>query len=265
MAAVTGISWAHSTLNYWIGCSKVSAACDHCYAERDWDHRKHRVQWGPRGDRSPTKTWEAPYKWQREASAFFQAHGERRRVFVNSLSDWGDNHRSIGQDWRDAGHRAWRDCPDLDFLILTKRPGNLLKPGFLPADWSAERYPNVWIGTTVENQEAADMRLQVLERIEARVRFASIEPLLEDIQILQYLAWLDWVLVGGESGPHARHFDDDWARHILRDCRRADVLRTGRRPVAFHLKQRSQADHPSTFRNFDSFPADLRLREVPLP
>jgi protein gp37 len=239
MADNTGISWAHSTLNYWIGCTKVSPACDACYAERDQDKRFHRVMWGPHG------------------AAFFAKHGEKRRVFVNSLSDFGDNHPTIKQEWRDAAHKAWKDCPDVIFMILTKRPQNLLKPGYLPDDWSADNYPNVWIGTTTENQEEADRRIPHLLKIDAAIRFLSCGPLLGPLYIMEgprsspkekHLAPLTgWrgtdgdgnplpygpkihlVIVEGESGPDARPTHPDWVRSLRDQCAAAGTV--------FHFKQ----------------------------
>lgn len=255
MAEETKISWAHSTLNYWIGCTKVSEACDHCYAEAEWADRRKRVVWGPHGDRSPTKTWNQPYKWQREAGAFYAAHGSRRRVFVNSLSDFGDNHRSIRQSWRNEAFRAWRQCPDLDFLILTKRPQNLLKPGYLPADWGSG-YANVWLGTTVENQAQCDLRVPLLGVVPAALRFLSMEPLLELVDLPRaWMPQIGWILVGGESGKAPRHMNLGWPRSL-----RAQARATG---TMFHMKQLSQADQPYSFKKFEYFPADLQVREVP--
>jgi protein gp37 len=260
MADETGISWAHSTLNYWIGCTNVSPACDRCYAERDQDKRFHRVVWGPHGARQATKTWQQAYKWQREAPAFFAKHGEKRRVFVNSLSDFGDNHPTIKQEWQ--------DCPDVIFMILTKRPQNLLKPGYLPADWSAENYPNVWIGTTTENQEEADRRIPHLLKIDAAIRFLSCGPLLGPLDLYSRIFvekecpnWemdgstppicpetgaqeccrdcdftgfvsesaVHLVIVEGESGPDARPTHPDWVRSIRDQCKAAGTV--------FHFKQ----------------------------
>jgi protein gp37 len=281
MADETKISWAHSTLNFWIGCTKVSAACDGCYAERDWDHRKHRVEWGPHGDRSPTKTWGNAARWQRQAETFHMEHGCRRRVFVNSLSDFFDNHRSIDPSWRAAAWQIFRDCPDLDFLLLTKRPQNIAK--MLPDDWG-KGYPNVWLGTTVENQEEADRRVPVLLGVPAALRWLSCEPLLGPVDLrmihlrrsgergtdlsnrlgdyVQPLRGnfvdspkIHWVIAGGESGPDARPMPLEWALQLSAHCAEAGT--------AFHFKQLSEADHPRSFRAFDSFPADLQVREVP--
>lgn len=254
MADHTKIEWADATANFWIGCTKLSPACDNCYAERDWDHRKHRVTWGPHGDRSPVKAGALVCaKMQRGAAAFIAAHGRRPRIFVNSLSDFADNHRSIQPEWRAAVWQAARDCPDVIFMILTKRPQNL--PGYLPADWG-DAYPNVWLGTTAENQTEADRRAEELGEVPAAKRFLSMEPLLGPVNLnslgvrsecdhedaivewdtnalncseCEEEALLDWVIVGGESGPGARPMHPDWARSLRDQCAAAGV--------AFHFKQ----------------------------
>lgn len=185
MADNTKIEWADATANFWIGCTKLSPACDHCYAERDWDHRKHRVTWGPHGDRSPVKAGaDVMRKMQRRAAAFKSEHGRPPRVFINSLSDFADNHRSIDPAWREAVWQAARDCPDVVLMILTKRPQNL--PYYLPSDWG-QGYLNVWIGTTVENQVEADRRIPDLLATPAVVRFLSCEPLLGPVDLTRWL------------------------------------------------------------------------------
>ena len=132
----------------WIGCTKVSAACDHCYAEA-WDHRFGGERWGPHANRTRTKTWGNPIKWNRQA----EGAPERPRVFVASLADVFDNHKSILTSWRRELWALIRQCPNLDFLMLTKRPQNI--PRYLPEDWG-DGYPNVWLGATVESQKEAD-------------------------------------------------------------------------------------------------------------
>ena len=245
MAETTGIEWADATANFWIGCTKLSPACDHCYAERDWDHRKHRVQWGPHGDRSFVKAGEQVIrKMQRLSRAFIAARGRKPRVFVNSLSDFADNHRSILPEWREKVWQMARECPDVTLMILTKRPQNL--PDYLPDDWGAG-YPNVWVGTTAENQTEADRRVSLLLTTSAAVRFLSCEPLLGpvDLECIPCNGWvikslsggiyrpygaawerypkLDWVIVGGESGPKARPMHPDWARSLRDQCEAAGV------------------------------------------
>lgn len=226
MADNTKIEWADATANFWIGCTKLSPACDHCYAERDWDLRKHRVTWGPHGDRSPVKAGaQVMRRMQTRAAAFREEHGRPPRVFINSLSDFADNHGSINPAWREAVWQAARECPDVILMILTKRPQNL--PGYLPADWGSG-YSNVWIGTTVENQVEADRRRGHLRAIPAVVHFVSYEPALGPVD---WAGWdfINWLIAGGESGPKARPSHPDWYRAALGFARANGI--------AFHFKQ----------------------------
>lgn len=218
MAETTNIEWADATANFWIGCTKLSAACDGCYAEADWDHRYGRVQWGPHGDRSPVKAGAVVVrKVQRNDAAFIAEHGRKPRIFVNSLSDFADNHKSIQQEWREAVWQLARECPDVILLILTKRPQNL--PRYLPADWG-DGYPNIWLGTTVEH-ETEHRRADALRAVPAALRFLSCEPLLGPIA--PDLTSIGWVICGGESGKHARPMHPDWARSLRDQCAAAEV------------------------------------------
>src|SRR5262249_23150259 len=125
MGEKTEIAWTDSTQNFWIGCTKVSGACDNCYAERDMDHRRGRVKWGPHGERSKTKTNMQPFRWQRKAAAFQAEHGRRQRVFCSSLSDVWDNAVPIA--WQVEMLHTIRQTPDLDWLLLSKRLQNIRK------------------------------------------------------------------------------------------------------------------------------------------
>ena len=247
MAENSSIEWTHHTFNPWIGCTKVSPACDHCYAE-DWDKRyeggKH---WGPKAPRRLTSAanWNKPRQWNKVA----EERGIRYRVFCASLADVFDNKAPEG-----ARDRLWqliRETPHLDWLLLTKRPQNIAK--MLPADWD-EGYRNVWLGTTVENQEEADRRIPHLLRVPAKVRFLSCEPLLGPVQLWTYddgdlygpgviyygsdtglyhdespegyddsRVGIHWVIAGGESGPNYRPASPDWFRGLRDQCLSAGV------------------------------------------
>ena len=173
MAENSAIEWTDHTVNFWIGCTKVSPACDHCYAERDWSMagRFSRVEWGPHGERSPTKD---PMREVARIAAGAAKRGRRERVFINSLSDWADNHKSISDDLRASIFDAARLHPGLDLILLTKRPQNIAR--YLPGDWG-DGYRNVWLGVTAENQEEADRRIPILLATPAAVRWVSAEPL----------------------------------------------------------------------------------------
>ena len=220
MGEQTGIEWADHTFNPWIGCTKVSAACDNCYAER-WGAR-FGVQWGNHDRRrTSVATWRQPLTWNHAA----KAAGVRRRVFCASLADVFDN--QVPDQWRWDLFDLIGQCPDLDWMLLTKRPQNIEKmlPGpLLPF------YQNVWIGTTVENQGEADRRIPHLLRTVAARRFLSCEPLLSPLDLWLYLdplrlfaRHIDLVIVGGESGPGARPMHPDWARSLRDQCSAADV------------------------------------------
>lgn len=246
MGENSGIEWCDHTFNPWIGCTKVSPACDHCYAEA-WDKRFGGERWGPHAPRRRTKTWDQPVKWNREAAA----QGRRFRVFCASLADVFDNHGSITSGWRgDLWHLIAR-TPHLDWLLLTKRPQNIAK--MLPDGYGApawgKGWPNVWLGTTVENQEEADRRIPHLLKVPAAVRFLSCEPLLGPVDLTEIAVWrpelhasimldvmrgtggtpktppgrLDWVIAGGESGPGARPMHPDWPRALRDQCAAAGV------------------------------------------
>jgi protein gp37 len=260
----SSIEWTHHTFNPWIGCTRVSPGCQHCYAETMMDKRYGKVKWGPQGKRMRTSTdyWKQPLKWNREAAAA----GERRRVFCASLADVFESKRDQARDmhsWRSDLFSLIRMTPHLDWLLLTKRPEMIfpLFPWFIT---EIEKYPNVWIGTSVENQEYADKRIPELLKIPAAVRFLSVEPLLGPVNLLPYLQmqWtgmgeetpmIDWVIVGGESGPGARPMHPDWARALRDQCRAAEV--------PFFMKQMGGARDKGG--DLSAIPEDLRTRQFP--
>lgn len=217
MGENSGIEWTHHTFNPWIGCQKVSPACDACYAEA-WDRRFGGERWGPKAARTRTSNanWRKPLQWNRRAAA----DGVRARVFCASLADVFDNHRSIQPEWRAALWSLIRSTPHLDWLLLTKRPQNIAR--FLPEDWG-RGYPNVWLGTTVENQTEADRRIWPLNNVPAKVRFLSMEPLLGPVDLSRQINLLHWVIAGGESGPNARPTSPEWVRWLRGQCQAAGV------------------------------------------
>jgi protein gp37 len=231
------IEWTDHTFNPWIGCTKVSPGCDHCYAERDMADRLKVVQWGPHGARVRTKpaNWAKPMAWNRRHDEFFARHGRRQRVFCASLADVFDN--GVDPAWRADLFALIHQTPNLDWLLLTKRIGNAHQmigealitmtgdTALLPS-WP---WPNVWIGASIVNQEEADRDIPKLLQVPARVRFLSMEPLLGPVDLRQAhvapvrLPRVDWVIVGGESGPAARPIHPDWARDLRDQCAAAGV------------------------------------------
>ena len=159
------------------GCQKVSPGCDHCYAETQNNFRKwNGGKWGPHAPRKRTSesNWKKPLQWQRQAAEA----GERRRVFCASLADVFDNKAPDGA--RDDLFDMIRETPSLDWLLLTKRPENIRK--MLPSDWG-DGYPNVWLGTTAEDQQWYNRRWSILRKIPAAVHFISYEPALGPLNI----------------------------------------------------------------------------------
>lgn len=302
MAEKSNIEWCDSTLNWWEGCTKVGPGCDHCYAEA----RNARFgggaapNWGPGAprrltsehNRSNLRRWnkrpfcECPAcGWrgeERDANTIVgllnivenwcpECHKEvvkpaRRRVFCSSLSDVFDN--EVPTEWRADLLNLVRQCPNLDFLLLTKRIGNVvtlieevIRHIETLSDWSdtGPAHPleplrnwlanwmllgkapaNVWIGATICNQAEADRDIPKLLAVPAAVRFLSIEPLLGPVDLhytrlciqaqrsqlaraINGETWLDWVIVGGESGPKARPMHPDLVRSLRDQCAAAGV------------------------------------------
>ena len=265
------ISWTTDTWNPWIGCHKVSPGCKHCYAET-LVMRMGRVFSIVR--RAAPATFNAPLKWQRSLLSELprlrpdDVDGPRysnsdassdpplpEYVFTCSLSDFF--HEDADQ-WRDEAWEIIRRTPHLTYQILTKRPERIAEhlpktcfrcgtpsPGDDPAD-DAEVYchhfwrpwPNIWLGTSVENQVYAEKRISQLVNVPAVVHFLSCEPLLGPIDfgtrritytdkttitLSGFLSDIEWVIVGGESGKDFREMNLDWARSIRDQCRAASV------------------------------------------
>jgi len=259
MADTTAIEWCDSTFNPWIGCTRVSPACDDCYAARSTPARTLGVAWGPGEQRRLTSdaNWQLPVRWQRQAAAFYAQHGRRRRVFCASLADVFDN--EVDPGWRSNLLRLILDTPALDWLLLTKRIGNVTPMlAEIAGDlqlvahhaWTGALPPNVWLGITVVNQAEADRDVPKLLWTPAAVRFLSVEPMLGAINLrcidvdgdheihpltgttecvdetdeeAPDLRGLDWVICGGESGPKARPMHPDWARSLRDQCASAGV------------------------------------------
>jgi protein gp37 len=224
MAKDTSIEWTDHTFNPWWGCTKVSPGCDHCYAEQ-WAKRVGESVWGHHEPRRffTDAHWRQPRSWNAEAAA----SGIRRRVFCASMADVFEDRRDL-----DATRaRLWQliaDTPHLDWQLLTKRPQAIRRL----APWG-DRWPaNVWLGTTVEDQTRAQLRVPTLLEIPARVRFLSCEPLLGPVDLSSFVSapnQIHWIIAGGESGPGARPMGPSWARQLRDFCRS--------QRIAFHFKQ----------------------------
>ena len=326
MGQKTHIAWTDATLNFWSGCTKVSAGCAHCYAETMAKRFAKIGKWGNGAKR------------QRHASAFkladklnkepwvcdecgesspknegcpkcASAYQHRRRVFSLSLGDWLDEEAPI--EWLAEMMDTIRRCPAIDFLLLTKRPENWcsrLRDAYvflyrlerhsdrnkMIEDWHGGYPPlNVWLGVSVENQQAVDERIPELIKIPAVVRFLSVEPMLEAIDFFRpwqnevltsretMLEKIDWAIFGGESGPGARPCAVDWIRDGMRQCREAGVApfvkQLGSNPLETpspvhvadgNARPKTPSLPPLRLRDKkggdpSEWPADLRVREFP--
>ncbi len=202
MAKKSKIEWCDSTFQPWLGCTKISPACDNCYAE-GWAKRSGMVKWGQGQERRRTSAsnWKQPIKWNKQSKIAFDAwdvfkktnpgltdyqliqkgfiEPQKPRVFCASLADVFDN--EVPNEWRSDLWALIKATPYLDWLIVTKRIGNALT--LLPCDFNPENYPNVWIGATVCDQEEADRDIPKLLAVNAAIRFLSIEPMLGHINL----------------------------------------------------------------------------------
>lgn len=254
MSANSKIEWTDHTFNPWIGCTKVSPACDHCYAEVSTPSRTLGVVWGPHAERRRTSAgnWAMPKRWNAQAGAFQVQHGRRQRVFCASLADVFDN--AVPAQWRADLFTLIASTPNLDWLLLTKRIGNVKTMLAELAHGSDEALslldmmplPNLWLGATIANQDEADRDIPKLLSVPAAKRFLSMEPLLGPVDLTniappsvegrewhgidsitpanrQLRGCIDWVIVGGESGQHARPMHPDWARSLRDQCQAAGV------------------------------------------
>jgi protein gp37 len=228
MAGFSKIEWTDSTFNPWVGCTKIKrakhkpSACDFCYAEK-WAKRSGQVTWGNYPRRRTTASyWNAPVAWNRGAKEFQSKFGRRQRVFCASLADVFDN--QVDPIWRVDLFELIRDCDQLDWLLLTKRPQNIRK--MLPTDWGTG-YANVWLGTTAEDADAYQQRVSHLLALSAIVRFVSYEPALGPLGPISISGHVpDWIIIGGESGVRSdllRETNPQWARDAISECRRENV------------------------------------------
>ncbi len=310
MSEATKIEWATSTGNPWVGCTKVSPGCKNCYAAALDNQRFSRTMgggtkanpishWGKGAPRFRTKGfWKDALKWNRDHARLERDKPQwplrpRPRIFP-SLCDWLDDEVPI--EWLADFLKLIHDTPNLDWLLLTKRPENWMArigkilpseipmTGFLPWLWNwrcgrSDLIPkNVWIGVSVEDQQRADERIPELLKIPAKVRFLSVEPLLGHVDMrLTYSVGItqnastvrgneiDWVIVGGESGHSARPCNIEWIRSIVSQCKSAGVpvfCKQGGSNL-WDRKERIITKHPKGG-DLSEIPQDLRIRKFPV-
>lgn len=213
--AESSIEWTDATWNPVAGCSVISPGCTNCYAMRmaarlqRMGHEKYRGTtrksgkrdvWTGRINLDPV-TLEAPFKWAKP-----------RRIFVNSMSDLF--HEDVPSEFVRRVWTVMRETNWHHYQVLTKRPERMLE---LLGGKGFERLPNVWVGTSVEDSEHS-FRVDILRDVPASIRFLSIEPLIGPVGPLD-LEGIHWVIVGGESGPHARPMKTAWVDEVHNQCR----------------------------------------------
>lgn len=320
MGKDSSIQWTNHTFNPWTGCTKVSPGCSNCYAEDlrkrmgkdEWGVGKPRTRTSP-------GNWRKPLAWDRAAAKAGKRHRVFCASLADWLDpevpiEWLADllwliAATPNLDWLLLTKRPelWRDR--MTAAKAAARWSGSDSPAFvLASDWLDGRAPpSVWVGTTVEDQRRADERIPELLSIPARVRFLSCEPLIEAVLLTwpeigewpqerrthalpnpeewdDWKYWsakgVNWVIIGGESGPRARPFNLAWARSIVGQCKAAGVAvfvkQLGKRPVASEEHEHEWhglLDPPHAgqeFRTADShggdpseWPADLRVREFP--
>lgn len=237
MAEKSEIEWTEATWNPWHGCLKVSPGCKFCYMYRE---KAIYGQDPMKVVRSKTK-FSDPLKWR-----------EPKLVFTCSWSDW---FIAEADGWRAEAWEIVRRTPQHTYQILTKRPERI--EGNLPEGWP---YPNVWLGVSVESDDYR-WRIDELRKHPAAVRFLSVEPLLSEIELGSSLEGIDWVIVGGESGPEARPMDSSWVTKVILQCREADVPVFVKQMGEVWAKANRARDRKGG--SPSEWPEGLRLREWP--
>lgn len=300
MGENSGIQWTHHTFNGWWGCQRVSPGCVNCYAEAldkrvgggiDPKDGVKKTRWGAKAPRIRTSAanWRKPLAWNAAAAKA----GVRHRVFCSSMADVFEDRPEL-EAWRKDLFGLIAATPHLDWLLLTKRPENIARlwplyamapgnVGMLGEVRDCPRpsevlWPNVWLGTTVEDQQRANERIPELLKVPARVRFLSMEPLLEHVDLTKVptvsetfespLLRPDWVIIGGESGSSARPFYLDWARSLVHQAVQLGaapfVKQMGSQPwlIGDQPHRRVElVDHHGG--DMAEWPEDLRVREFP--
>lgn len=188
------------------GCSHVSPGCDRCYAETMSKRFAGKKGWGPKDD--PFRVTMHPERVEKPGFP-----RKPSRIFVCSMGDLF--HQRVSDIFRRMVFEVMRQHPEHTFQILTKRPSVMRS---MLTDYKGIKCPNAWLGVTAENQEQADKRIPILLDTPAALRFVSCEPLLGPINLRPYLSQLDWVIVGGETGPGARFMNGHWVDSLGKQC-----------------------------------------------
>lgn len=219
MAENSKIEWTDSTWNPVTGCTKISPGCKYCYAEVIAE-RYRGVENHPYEQGFDMRLWperlELPLRWKKP-----------RRIFVNSMSDLF--HPYVPDEFIDRVFETMCKASHHQFQVLTKRPERMseyMESYDRKIGPIAERHPNIWLGTSIETEKYME-RAQIVSKLSSSVRFLSCEPLLGPLDLISVLdgkhQGINWVIVGGESGPHSRPMKKKWVTEIRDQCERAEV------------------------------------------
>ena len=250
----TGIEYLDYTWNPIVmRCTRISEGCDNCWHLRTCDRLKHNPRMMMNIYAGKNSPWPDPLRLTEPLH-----HKKPARIGVQFMGDlFHDDVMAMGQN---PGERIFSiydvmiKAKQHTFLVLTKRPENARK-WYFGWHFGSDDWSHIWLGVTAENQTRAHERIPILLKIPAAVRFVSLEPMLESIRLLwlqhglldsKHYHVLDWVIVGGETGPGAREMDPDWARSIRDQCKEVGV--------PFFMKQMSKKA---------PIPPDLQVREWP--
>lgn len=246
----TKIQWTDSTVNFWMGCSKVSDGCKGCYMFRILEAE----------GKDPRKVWKTGFDTFRGAMRW----REGRRIFTNSMSDF---FIVDADQWREEAWEVIRKTPQHQWQILTKRPERILE--CLPPDWG-EGWDNVWLGVSIESQKYLQ-RAEILASIPAKTRFISAEPLLEEVDFLalgKTLESFHWCIVGGESGDETgkyayRPCELKWIERICNDLKPTNVKVFVKQTGTWLAKQLHLEDKYFGGK-MEEWPKQIQVREFPV-
>lgn len=254
MGKNTNIQWTDASVNYWIGCIKITEGCKNCYMHRDME----RYGKDPRTvRRTADATFYQALKWK-----------EGRRIFTNS---WSDFFIEEADEWRNDAWDVIRKTPQHQWQILTKRPERIAQ--CLPPDWN-DGWDNVWLGVSIESQKHFN-RAEILSQIPAKIRFISAEPLLDELDLLEIINGnrvidnFHWVIIGGESGNEIGRYryrpcELNWIKRIISDLKASasHVAVFNKQTGTYLAKQMQLSDRHGG--DWVEWPLDLKVREFPV-
>jgi protein gp37 len=257
MGDKTKIEWCDSTWNPVRGCTQVSTGCKNCYAER------FAKRWGG----IPGHPFEQGFDVRLVPSALGlpERWKQPRRIFVNSMSDLF--HEDVPFNFIALALAVMQSTPRHTYHVLTKRPARMNRVYEWLANakaWTGPSYwtlHNLWLGVSVEDRRSAEERIPLLIKTPAAHLFLSIEPLLEDLGTLD-LRGIDWVIVGGESGPGARPMHTQWAIDIVQQCRKAKV-KVFMKQMGTAWARGGTGSRTTKGQDPREWPEDLRIQEMP--